>query len=142
MRVCDGGRRVEKHVRIASRTRGSLTVRQEADGLRRRAVLVARLAPAIGHRAVPPLCDVALIGTAGDRWILSGFERIEAGPLAREYAVGQTWVVEPVIVQDLIDAETRWSHAVREVQALREQLQALSVGGAAPGPSSAPTLDA
>jgi hypothetical protein len=125
MRVCDGGRRVEKHVRLAGRTRGSLSIVQEADQTRRRAVLVARLAPAGGQRAVPPLYDVVLVGTSGDRWILSGFERIEAGPLRLEHALGQTWVVEPVAVQDLIEAERRWIDAVRDANELRERLTAL-----------------
>lgn len=126
MRVCDGGRRVEKHVRIASRSRGSIRIQQEDDSTRHRAVLVARLAPAAGHRAIPALYDVTLIGTSGDRWVFGGFERIEAGPLAREYAVGQTWIIEPVVVQDLIDVEVRWTHALREASELRERLRLLT----------------
>jgi hypothetical protein len=83
----------------------------------------------------PPLHDVTLIGTSGEAFVLTGIERIEAGPLAREYAVGQTWIVEPVQVQDLLDAEQRWSDSAREVELLREQLRTLteSIGTSAGG---------
>ena len=126
MRVCDGGRRVEKHVRLAGRTRGVLSIRQETDPKRHRATLVARLACANSVRSIPPLYDVALIGTSGDSLMLIGVERISAGPLQREYAVGQTWIVEPAIVQDTIDAETKWQAAAREAAELRERLQCLT----------------
>ena len=42
-RVFDGGRVMEKHVRIAGIVSGSITVAQERDNLRHRTVLVARL---------------------------------------------------------------------------------------------------
>jgi len=133
MRVCDGGRIVEKHVRQAGRTRGSLTIRQEADSVRHRAIIVARLAPAAGRRAIPPLFDATLVGTSGDCWMLRGYERIEAGPLAREVSVGQTWIVEPAAIQDLIDIETKWRSALLEASELREQLRALTGGRGSAG---------
>ena len=83
MRTCDGGRVVEQHVRIAGRTRGSITVRQENDRIRHRTILVARLVPASGHRLITPLYDAVLIGTSGERWMLAGSERIITGPLGR-----------------------------------------------------------
>jgi hypothetical protein len=126
MRVFDGGRRLEKHARLAGRTRGSLAIHQETDNNRRRAILVARLAVDAGQRPAPPLHDVTLIGTSGEAFVLTGIERIEAGPLAREYAVGQTWIVEPVQVQDLLDAEQKWRDSAREVELLREQLRCLT----------------
>ena len=98
MRVCDGGRRQEKHVRIAGRTRGRLSVGQEADAVRHRSLLVARVHPAAGFRAIPALYDVVLIASTGERWILTGHERIQSGPLAHEYAVAQTWILEPAVV--------------------------------------------
>lgn len=130
MRACDGGRRVEKHVRIASRTRGSISIRQEADSTRRRAILVARVLPTAGGRSIPALYDVVLIGTSGEAWLLSGYERIEAGPLSREHALGQTWIIEPAAVQDLIDADAKWTAAAREANELREQLRTLTASAA------------
>ena len=125
-RVCDAGRRVEPQLRVAGRTRGAVRIQQEHDGVRHRAVLVARLQPAPGHRAIPPLFDVTLIGSAGARWTITGVERIDAGPLAREHSVGQTWLLEPAVVQDLIDIETKWSQACRRVHELEQQLARLS----------------
>ncbi len=132
MRTCDGGRVVEQHVRIAGRTRGNITVRQETDNIRHRAILVARLVPASGHRSIAPLYDAVLIGTSGERWMLTGSERIIAGPLAREVSVGQSWIIEPVVVQDLIDVEVKWTNALREANVLRDQLRELTANGARP----------
>ncbi len=126
MRVCDAGRRIEKHLRWASRTRGTLSIQQEHDGVRRRAVLVARLHPGTGQRAIPPLFDVALIGAKGTSWTLTGVERIQVAPLGREHAVGQTWLVEAAAVGDLIALEQKWSAACGRVHELEQQLKRLS----------------
>jgi hypothetical protein len=61
-----------------------------------------------------------------------GVERIEAEPLAREVAVGQTWIVEPAPAQDLLDAEQKWRDAVREVNVLRKQLRVLPPSSGSP----------
>ena len=132
MRTCDGGRVVKQHVRIAGRTRGSITVRQETDNIRHRTILVARLVPASGHRPITPLYDAVLIGTSGERWMLAGSERIITGPLGREVSVGQSWIIEPVVVQDLIDVEVKWTNALREANSLREQLRDLTAKSARP----------
>ena len=126
MRVCDGGRRQEKHVRIAGRTRGRLSIAQEADAVRRRSILVARVQPAMGCRVIPALYDVVLIASTGERWVLTGHERIQSGPLAHEYAVAQTWILEPAAVQDLIDVEFKWSQAQGKVSELERQLRGLA----------------
>ena len=126
MRVCDGGRRLEKHVRVATRTKGNLSIRQENDGIRHRTILVARLHPGSGQREIPALFDVTLLASTGERWILTGHERIQSGPLAHEYAVVQTWVIEPAAVQDLIDVELKWSRACGRVHELERELQRLT----------------
>jgi hypothetical protein len=126
MRVCDAGRRVEKHLRWAGRSRGTLSIQQEHDGIRRRTVLVARLRPGVGQRVIPPLFDVVLIGSTGVRWTLTGVERIEAAPLGREHAVGQTWIVEPAAVPDLMAVELKWSQACGRVHELEQQLLRLN----------------
>jgi hypothetical protein len=67
-----------------------------------------------------------LIASTGERWILTGHERIQSGPLGHEYAVAQTWILEPAAVQDLIDVEFKWSQAVGKVSELETQLEHLS----------------
>ncbi len=112
-----------KHVRVAATVRGRLTVAQELDGLRHRTVLVARLVCSSSVKpAVQPLYDVTLVASTGECWTLAGFERIEAGPLRHVHFVGQSWIVEPAAIQDLIDAELKWSTASGRAHALEQQL--------------------
>jgi hypothetical protein len=125
LRACDAGHIVEQHVRMASSTRGRIQVRQETDAMRKRTVLVARLVATTGYQAIPALFDVTLVGTSGELWVLSGFERIQAGPLAREHAVGQSWLIEPAPVEDLIKAETQVNKLSGEAHELKQQLRAL-----------------
>lgn len=103
-RVLDGGRVVEKHLRLAGMVRGSLRITQEDDAVRHRTVLVARLASSGVGKSIPPLYDVVVLASTGETWTLAGFERIEAGPLRQLHFVAQSWIVEPAAVQDLIDA--------------------------------------
>jgi len=122
-RVFDGGRVMEKHVRTAGIVRGQLTVAQEEDSLRHRTVLVARLICGGSPRPpVQPLYDVTLIASTGGSWTLAGFERIEAGPMRHVHLVGQAWLVEPVVIQDLIDAERKWGAASGRAHDLEQQL--------------------
>lgn len=134
-RVLDGGRVIEKHLRVAGMVRGSLTITQEEDSVRRRTVLVARLAPLGAGRGIPPLFDVVVVASTGETWTLSGFERLEAGPLRQLHFVAQSWIVEPAAVQDLIDAERKWGTAASRVHEL-EQL--LAAQAAQPGPAKSP----
>jgi hypothetical protein len=136
MRVCDAGRKVEKHLRIAGRTRGTISVKQENDPVRNRAILVARLSPARDHRPIPPLYDVTLVSATSETLTLAGYERVEVGPLRFECAVGQSWLLELAVVQDLIDMGNRWNAASGEAHDLREQLarlQSAQIGGGAEG---------
>jgi hypothetical protein len=136
MRLYDAGVRVEKRVRLVRQCRGHLAIGLEKNG--RRALLVARLQPAPGQPAIPPLYEVALLGTSANCWVLSGHERVEAGPLRKECLLGQVWLVEPACSDDLIRAEQKWTLAVRESHDLREQLdKALASGSMRPsGPGS------
>lgn len=120
MRLYEGGVRLEKRVRQVKQCRGHLSISVEKSG--RRALLVARLQPAAGQSAIPPLFEAALLGTSADCWVLSGHERVEAGPLRKECLLGQTWLVEPAYGDDLVRAEQNWTSAVREANELREQL--------------------
>ena len=134
MQVCDCGRKVQKHVRVASRTRGTITIKQEDDPTRHRSILVARLSPSQGQRRIRPLYDVQLLGCTGETWTLAGQERIEAGPLQRETTVAQTWMLELAVVDELISVSQRLNAAAGEAHALREQLAALQAqAGASPG---------
>jgi hypothetical protein len=125
MRVCEGGRKLEKHVRVAGRSRGRISIGQEDDGIRHRAILVARFHPSQGHRPIPALYDVTLIGSTGDTWTLAGFERIEAGPTRFECSVAQTWLLELATVQELIDMGVKWNAAAGEAHELREEIRRL-----------------
>lgn len=125
MRVCAHGRQLEVHIRNAGRVRGTVTVKQEQDGVRHRTRLVARLAPLGGFVTIPPLYDAVLLQTRGEHWVLTGLELIASQPLGHEVSVAQTWIIEPVVVQDLIDIEIKWTNAVRDANALREELAAL-----------------
>ena len=132
-RVFDGGRVIEKHVRIAGIVRGRLTVGQEHDSLRHRTVLVARLqCSGVARAPVPPLYDVTLVASNSESWTLAGFERIEAGPMRHVHLVGQAWIVEPLAIQELIDVERKWSAAAGRVHELEQQLIGL---GRVPVPS-------
>lgn len=120
MRLYEGGVRVEKRVRQVRQCRGNLSIALEQNG--RRALLVARLQPVFGQSAIPPLFEVALLGTSSACWVLSGHERVEAGPLRKECLLGQTWLVEPAYGDDLIRAEQNCTLALLETSKLREQL--------------------
>jgi hypothetical protein len=133
-RVLDGGRVIEKHLRVAGMVRGSLTITQEEDSVRHRALLVARLAPQGAGRSIPPLFDVAVVASTGETWTLAGFERIEAGPLRQLHFVAQSWIVEPAAVQDLIDVERKWGAAAGRVHELEQLLAAQAAPPAAAKP--------
>ena len=124
-RVFEGGRVMEKHVRIAGVVRGRLTVGQEHDSLRHRTVLVARLqCSGVARAPVHPLYDVTLVASNSnsESWTLAGFERIEAGPMRHVHLVGQAWIIEPLAIQALIDVERKWSAAAGRVHELGQQL--------------------
>lgn len=131
MRLYEGGVRVEKRVRQVKQCRGHLSISIEKSG--RRPLLVARLQPAFGQSAIPPLFEAALLGTSADCWVLSGHERVEAGPLRKECLLGQTWLVEPAYGDDLVRSEQNWTNAVREANELREQLSQAQVACASSG---------
>lgn len=103
----------------------SVTVPKTPVTLFRNTQMVARLAPIHGFEAIPPLYDAVLLQTSGERWVITGLERIASQPLGHEVSVAQTWIIEPVEVQDLIDVEIKWTNAVREANALRDELAAL-----------------
>lgn len=126
LRLYDGGVRVEKHVREAGQTCGALGIKTENIGASKRPILVARLTVRFGQRSIPALYEVQCIGTSGESIALSGHERIEAGPMRKECLVGQTWLLEPAPVQDLMDAEAKWLRAVREANELRERVAVLT----------------
>lgn len=123
--MLDGGRVIEKHLRLAGAVRGRLAIAQEEDAMRRRTVLVARLLVQGNTRTIPPLHDVTLVASTGETWTLAGFECIEAGPLRHVHLVAQAWLVEPATEQDLIDAERKWGAAARRVHELEQLLSAL-----------------
>ena len=122
-KIFDGGRVMAKHVRAANIARGRLTVAQEQDTQRHRVVLVARL---LGSGSVatpfPPLYDVSLVASNGGSWTLASYERIEAGPLRHVHFVGQSWIIEPGAIQDLIQAEHKWGAASSRAHELEQQL--------------------
>lgn len=132
-RIFDGGRVMEKHVRIASIVKGKLTVAQEQDSLRHRTVLVARLHTGSARQQIPPLFDVTLVASTGETWTIAGFERIEAGPMRHVHLLGQAWLIEPVAIQDLIDVERKWSAASGRAHELEQQLIGLGLVPVAPG---------
>ena len=134
-RVFDGGRVMEKHVRIAGIVSGSITVAQERDSLRHRTVLVARLKCSDSFKTpVQPLYDVTLVAGTGESWTLAGFERIEAGPMRHVHLVGQAWIIEPVAIQALIDVERKWSAASGRAHELEQQLIGLGLVPVSPRP--------
>jgi hypothetical protein len=114
---CDGCR-IQKVALHANRVRGSLSIKSESTG--RRESLVARINPLAGSRPIPPLFDASLAGMSGESWVLTGFEKIEAGPLRRECLVGQVWLAEPAAMQDLIDVEAKWATALTELERFRQ----------------------
>lgn len=136
MRLYDAGVRVQKHVRQVGQTRGTLWMAMETVG--RRTMLVARLQEAPGQRAIPPLYDAALAGLASSSWVVTGHERVEAGPTRAQCLVGQTWLVEPAASSDVIAIEQKWLAAVREANALREELAAGAPRTSSPGATPAP----
>jgi hypothetical protein len=75
-----------------------------------------------------------MTGTSTRR-VLAGFERVAAGPLGREHALGQSWVMELAAVQDLMDAELQWQNAARRVEEL--ELKLLGLRGKPTGEDSA-----
>ena len=113
-------------MRVSGTRPGRLSIAQEVVEGQQSSVLVARLQGADATRGIPPLYGVTLAGLSSARWVLHGFEQLEAGPMRKPCRVGQTWLAEPVAVQDLIDVETKWSNAVREAKELREQVRRLS----------------
>ena len=122
-KIFDGGRVMAKHVRAANIVRGRLTVAQEQDTQRHCVVLVARLL-CCGSVAspFPPLYDVSLVASNGGSWTLTSYERIEAGPLRHVHFVGQSWIIEPAPIQDLIQAERECGAASSRAHELEQQL--------------------
>lgn len=132
----DGGRVMAKHVRAVNIARGRLTVAREQDTQRHRVVLVARLLCSGSIASpFPPLYDVTLAASNGESWTLAGYERIEAGPLRHVHFVGQSWVIEPAAIHDLIQAERKWGAASGRAHALEQQLIGLGLSPAAPNQS-------
>lgn len=73
--------------------RGMLTVRQVHQHHLHRMVLTANLEMEDRTQKPPPaLWDVRLVEFTGDRWVITGFERINDGLLDTDYA--QTWVLK------------------------------------------------
>lgn len=124
-RLLDSGKVTPKHLRATNTVRGLLTIAQEPDTVRHRAVLVARLVPSSTFPAIPPLFDVSVVTLSGSLWTLAGYERIETGALNQPQLVGQAWIVEPVFVQDLIDVEHKWAAASGRIHLLEQQLLSL-----------------
>lgn len=129
--LLEAGKVSPRHIRAARTFRGSLCIAQEHDATRHRTVLVARLRTPMGSRLVPPLYDVTIVGAAGAVWTFSGYERAETDTLQPQF-FGQAWIVEPASVQDLIDAERKWSMSAGRVHQLEQQLRALGVEPVAP----------
>ena len=122
-KIFDVGRVMAKHVRSASIARGRVTVAQEQDTQRHRVVLVARLLCSGSVASpFPPLYDATLVASNGESWTLAGYERIESGPLRHVHFVGQSWVIEPAAIQDLIQAERKWGAASSRAHELEQQL--------------------
>lgn len=72
--------------------RGCLTVRQVHQPHLHRYVLTAQMQMEDQQVDPPPaLWDVRLVEFTGDRWVITGFERIDDGLIATDYA--QTWVL-------------------------------------------------
>ncbi len=115
------------HIRNATTVRGRLSVAQEEDALRRRTVLVARFTPAKGNgtlmQRLPPLYDVQLISLNGEVMTLAGYERVVAGVLQQDYVLGQSWIVTPGPIEDLMHAEAQWRDAAEKIVELQAQLQ-------------------
>lgn len=128
MRLYADGCRLVKAMRVAGARRGLLSITQEQLEGHPGSLLVARLNNAGGVRGIPPLYNVTLAGISSQAWLLRGFERLESGPMRRACLLGQFWLAEPAVVQDLIDVETKWTNAVREANELRERLAALNGG--------------
>jgi hypothetical protein len=123
VRVCDGGRKLPQRLRQNSGVRGTLRIQQEQDPVRHRWTLVARLTMGT-ERSIPPLYDVTMVTMNGTQWVISGHERIEAGPFRHEHrGVMQTWILEPASIQDVIDLEARWAAAALEAHKLHALLK-------------------
>jgi hypothetical protein len=123
-RVCEGGRKLSAHMRIAGRVRGRVTVEYKPDPTRNRTILVASLSTTETRDRIPPLYYVTLIRGTGECWTLVGFECITSVPLGHEHSVAQTWLLELAVVNELISAERRVNELSGEVHELREQLKA------------------
>ena len=93
------------HVRNGGQTRGRIEVKQEQDPTRSRYVLVARFHATAGHRTISNLYDAALVAALGDVWVLAGIERVVGGPMSLEHSLGQSWIITPAPIEDLIRAE-------------------------------------
>lgn len=117
-RLFAGGREVPHHIRWASKACGVLTISEENDRTRHRIVPVARLT---GGDKVPPLYDARVVCIEG-RIVITGLERVAAGPLQDEHQLGQTWWCEPVQTAELRQAELRINALAREVEELRRRL--------------------
>jgi len=90
--------------------------------VRHRRVLVARLSTGSnGMKVVPPLYDVVVVGCTGEWWTIAGHERVISGPIGEEYALGQSWLIQPAQSEDLAKAEAEWRRLAEELHVLRER---------------------
>lgn len=102
---------------------------QERDVSRSRFIRVARLRAVDGGlmALLPPLHDAVDLCEKPELRRITGYERMEDGPLCLETGFVQTWHLVPAFTDDLILAEHR-------INLLSEELEALRAGiGPAPG---------
>lgn len=113
------GRAQTVAMRNAKEVRGRLSVGQEDDKARGRYILVARLAVGSEFDRLPPLHDVTLVSANGSQMVLTGHERIEAGPMHEEHYLVQTWVACPATDEDLRKATQEWQRMAETIELLR-----------------------
>ena len=58
----------------------------------------------------------------GESCTLAGYERIEARLLRHVHFVGQSWIIEPAAIQNLIQAKHKWGAACSRAYELEQQL--------------------
>ncbi len=104
----------------ASSVQGTLCVKDLRDADRNRHTRVAEVRNACtGVLAMPALNDVVLVGSFGESWTLSGFEKVTAGPLAETYFMAQAWLVTPGPQTELEAAERKLAQLYRELAELK-----------------------
>ena len=99
---------------------GTLCVKDQKYADRNRHTRVAEVRnTGTGALAMPALHDVVLVGSFGESWTFSGFERITAGPLGETYFVAQAWLVTPGPHTELEAAERKLAQVYRELAELK-----------------------